>query len=77
MTFDKAYSDHEAADARWMAEIRKAFPREWAGDVRYTYRAQGDDGTPLRAAYDEYLRTRQTFEAALAVNFPSACQPVA
>ncbi|MDQ0422311.1 hypothetical protein J2045_003359 [Peteryoungia aggregata LMG 23059] len=77
MTFNDAHAAHAAADERWMAEIRAAYPREWAGDVRYTDRAQGEEGSPLRAAYEEYQRTRLTFEAALAVAYPSACQPAA
>lgn len=77
MTFDEIHTAHAAADEKWMAEIRAAFPGEWAGDVRYTPRAHGEEGTPLRAAYEEYQRTRVTFEAALAVAFPSACQPAA
>lgn len=60
-----AYAAHLAADNAWMDEIRRAFPREWAGDVRYTPRAHGDPGTPLAAAYAEYLRTRAEWEAHL------------
>ncbi len=43
-----------AADDAWMDAIRAAFPRERAGDVRYTTKAQGEPGTPLRAAYDQF-----------------------
>lgn len=77
MTFDEIHAAHAAADENWMAEIRRAYPHEWAGDVRYTARAHGEPGTPLRAAYDEYQRTRIQFEAALAIAYPSACQPAA
>ena len=63
--FEQAYNDHLAADHRWMDEIKRAFPRQWAGDVRYTDDAHGEPGTPLRAAYDEYLRTRGVWESFL------------
>lgn len=77
MTFDDAYAAAIAADESWMAEIRRAYPREWAGDVRYTDRAHGEPGTPLRAAYEAYESARITFEAALALQFPSAVRPAA
>ncbi|MCO5730101.1 hypothetical protein [Rhizobium sp. SSA_523] len=57
-----AYADHLAADEAWMDEIRRAFPREWAGDVRYTPRAHGEPGTLLAAAYERYLATRAEWE---------------
>lgn len=62
MTFNEAYDAHATADKAWMDQIRRAYPHEWAGDVRYTDRAHGAPGTPLRAAYDEYMRTRAVFE---------------
>ena len=60
-----AYAAHLAADEAWMDEIRRAFPREWAGDVRYTSRAHGEPGTPLAAAYARYLATREAWESFL------------
>lgn len=48
------YREACAADAAWMAEIKKAFPRLRAGDVRYTCKAHGEEGTALRAAYDNF-----------------------
>jgi hypothetical protein len=71
-TFNDAYNAAVSADDKWMEEIEKAFPGQWPGDVRYQPEAQGFPGTPLRAAYDEYLRTRTTFEAALSLCRPSA-----
>jgi hypothetical protein len=57
-----AYAAHLTADELWMAEIRATFPREWAGDVRYTPRAHGEPGTPLADAYALYLETRTVWE---------------
>lgn len=42
-----------AADKEWTAEIEKAFPREWPGDVRYRVKAEGLPGTPLRAVFEK------------------------
>lgn len=42
------------ADEAWMREIRRAFPNERAGDVRYTPKAKGKPGTTLRKAYREF-----------------------
>ncbi|WP_298623872.1 hypothetical protein, partial [uncultured Zoogloea sp.] len=53
-----AYDDALDTDARWMTEIKRAFPRERAGDVRYTERAHGEPGTALRRAYDAYVAAR-------------------
>ena len=60
-----AYEAHAGADEAWMDEIRRAFPREWAGDVRYTLRAHGEPGTPLAAAYARYRETREVWESFL------------
>lgn len=57
-----AYAAHLDADEAWMDEIRRTYPREWAGDVRYTARAHGAPGTPLAAAYERYLATRAEWE---------------
>ena len=65
MTRLEAYDAHLAADKAWMDEIRRAFPREWAGDVRYTHRAHGEPGTPLAAAYARYRETRVAWESFL------------
>lgn len=63
--FELAYNAHLAADQAWMDEILLAHPREWAGDVRHTPRAHGLPDTPLRAAYNEFLRTRAIWEGFL------------
>lgn len=57
-----AYAAHLEADEAWMDEIRRTFPREYAGDVRYTWRAHGEPGTPLAAAHALYLSTRAAWE---------------
>lgn len=38
-------------DDLWMNEIQLAFPRERAGDVRYTRKAKGEPGSHLETAY--------------------------
>jgi len=40
-----------ATDDAWMAEIKRAFPSERAGDVRYTEKGHGEPGTLLADAY--------------------------
>jgi hypothetical protein len=52
-----------ATDQAWMTEIRKAFPYQRAGDVRYTDKANGEPGTPLRAAYEAYVAARDAVDA--------------
>lgn len=63
-----AYAAHLDADEAWMDEIRRAYPHEWAGDVRYTPRAHGEPGTALAAAYERYRSTRAAWEAFLPAN---------
>lgn len=53
----RLYKIAEEADDAWTAEIRKKFPREHVGDVRYTERGKGDFGTSLRAAHDRFVET--------------------
>lgn len=65
MTLQEAYDAHLAADHAWMMEIRRAFPKEWPGDVRYTPRAHGLPGSPLAAAYLRYVETRTAWETFL------------
>lgn len=55
---------HIAADRAWMAEIEKAFTKEWPGDVRYTAKAKGEPCTDLRLAYLNFLETRKDFDNA-------------
>lgn len=50
------YGDWVAADAAWMSEIKAAFPRKRAGNVRYQKEGEGEPGTALRAAYEVWRR---------------------
>jgi hypothetical protein len=50
-----------AADDAWMDEIRKAFPRQWAGNVRYTQEGIGKEGSSLRAAYDRWKEANEAW----------------
>jgi hypothetical protein len=56
-----AYELALATDVIWMGEIKRAFPRERAGDVRYTERAHGAAGSSLRAAYERYAAARDHY----------------
>lgn len=65
MTYTRHLDDlHRAwsnADDKWMHELERAFPRRWPGDLRYTPKARGLPGTPLRAAYEAYTAAREAF----------------
>ena len=50
------YADWIAAENEWMKQIKAAFPRQRAGDVRYSKEAEGEPGTELRAAYEAFRR---------------------
>ena len=62
-----AYDDALDADARWMTEIKRAFPSQRAGDVRYTALAHGEPGTALRRAYDDFKAAQEAWKAEMAV----------
>ena len=66
MTNDQtaAYMAFENADRAWHAAIVAAFPKRWPGDVRYQPEGMGSPGTALRAAYDEFHRTRVVWDEA-------------
>jgi hypothetical protein len=49
-----------ATDERWSAELAKAFGKQ-AGDVRYTVRGRGGEGTELRAAYDAHVEAQMAW----------------
>lgn len=55
------HANWSAADRAFTAAIESTYPKEWPGDVRYTSRAKGEDGSPLRAAYDTLQATRAAF----------------
>jgi hypothetical protein len=52
-----------AADNAWHAEIEKAYPRQHAGDIRYTALGKGKPGTALRAAHDLFISTGDAWRA--------------
>lgn len=56
------YDNAIETDARWMVEIKRAFPTKRAGDVRYTVLAHGEPGSRLRAAYDAYVEARAMWD---------------
>lgn len=58
----------QAADDIWSDRLRDQFGGN-AGDVRYTARGKGGHGSALRAAYDEFARTRDAWHRA--VGLPS------
>lgn len=50
-----AYAAFLAADKAWSEQLRLAFGKD-AGDVRYTKRGEGTEGTPLNDAFREFKR---------------------
>lgn len=52
-----------AADAAWQEQLEAKFGPE-AGDARYTGKAKGMEGTPLRAAYEAREAARIAWEGA-------------
>lgn len=51
-TEHELYRAAVAADDAWSVAIAAAFPKERAGDARYTAKGKGEPGSPLRAAHD-------------------------
>ncbi len=64
------HADWIKAENEWMQQIKAAFPRKRAGDVRYHKEAEGEPGTELRAAYEAFRRLgdeyRQSIGASVA-----------
>lgn len=52
----------QAADNEWSAQIEAKFGSE-AADARYTGKAKGMEGTPLRAAYEARCAARKAWDA--------------
>lgn len=55
----------QIADDAWHREIRKAFPGQHPGDVRYTRAAKGIPGSPLYAAHEEFVAAGAAWREAL------------
>lgn len=53
----------EQADAEWQEQLEARFGSA-AADARYTGKAKGMEGTPLRAAYDAREAARIAWEGA-------------
>lgn len=64
-THGVAYNNAVKADGVWMREIKKAFPNERAGDVRYESKAAGYKGTSLRAAHGAYEQANNALRDAV------------
>lgn len=62
------YGDWIAAENEWMAQIKAAFPRKRAGNVRYQKEGEGEPGTALRAAYDAWRRLGDEYREAWAAS---------
>lgn len=54
----------QTAEDEWMALIRQQFPKQHAGDVRYSAEGRGLPGTPMRAAHDKFLRAAEVYRQA-------------
>ena len=52
-----------AADRAWMAEVALVFGEREAGLARFQGRANGDPGSRLRELYNEYVKTREAYDA--------------
>jgi hypothetical protein len=55
--------DATEADRAWMAEVRSQFGDREAGMARFHGRATGEPGTRLRELYNEYVKTRDAYNA--------------
>jgi hypothetical protein len=62
--FQALYTAWVQADRAWTAEIEKAFPKAWPGDVRYTRKGRGEPGTALHAAHAALDRAHIAFVSA-------------
>jgi hypothetical protein len=52
-----------AADKAWMAEVARIFGEREAGRARFHGRATGEPGSRLRELYDQYVKTRDAYNA--------------
>lgn len=51
------------ADKAWMTEVRAIFGEREAGMARFQGRANGEPGSHLRELYDQYVKTRDAYNA--------------
>lgn len=51
------------ADIAWMTEVRSLFGERDAGMARFHGRATGEPGTRLRELYEQYVKTRDAYNA--------------
>lgn len=65
------YAEWLAAESEWMAQIKAAFPRKRAGNVRYQKEGEGEPGTALRAAYETWRRFGDEYREAWAESRPA------
>jgi hypothetical protein len=71
-TLDAVYGAWVAADEAWMAALRQAFPRKRnIGDLRYTDAGKGEVGTPLRKAFDAFVRAGSAWREAKNADLPT------
>jgi hypothetical protein len=55
--------ESSAADKAWMTEVAAVFGEREAGLARFQGRANGEPGTRLRELYNDYVRTRDAYNA--------------
>lgn len=67
-TIAQLFRRFDAADTAWMDAIRRTL-RGRTGDVRYTEIAQGEPGTLLRAAFEEFQRTGDEWRRAVTAHY--------
>lgn len=51
------------ADKAWMIEVAAVFGARDAGMARFHGRATGEPGSRLRELYDQYVKTRDAYNA--------------
>lgn len=51
------------ADKAWMTEVRSQFGEREAGMARIHGRATGEPGTRMRELYEQYVKTRDAYNA--------------
>lgn len=66
MTRSEAHRAACVAEAAWEAEMARTYPGRDLQSIRYTPDAEGKPGSPLRAAYDAFIKAsvqlREAFE---------------
>jgi hypothetical protein len=52
------------ADAHWSHLIETTYPKSWSAHTRYIEKGEGEEGTPLRAAFAAMMVAKVAFHLA-------------